>query len=275
MDETVAGWTDEQLAYVLVGAHDPKAGKLSIIGNAGKLVAGTAGESMLKEQGLLPLSMADGPAGVRLSQKFYRDEKGAHSVGHTGLPDSMVEFMPAFLRLMMRLLPGGKLQVRDILTYSDPKGKELTEKVVQLRQYSGDKFTAPEEVLPGELVDIFTFENENEKAMMEGKQPAIAKRKLLGITKAALMTESFLSAASFQETTRVLTEAAIAGKQDKLLGLKENVIIGKLIPAGTGMACYNTVDVVSTADEDEELIESEATEEAEIAVDAEEIGVEA
>ena len=111
VDETVAGWTDEQLAYVLVGAHDPKAGKLSIIGNAGKLVAGTAGEStsMLKDQGLLPLSMADGPAGVRLSQKFYRDEKGAHSVGHTGLPDSMVEFMPAFLRLMMKLLPGGKL----------------------------------------------------------------------------------------------------------------------------------------------------------------------
>ena len=111
VDETVAGWTDEQLAYVLVGAHDPKAGKLSIIGNAGKLVAGTAGEStsMLKDQGLLPLSMADGPAGVRLSQKFYRDEKGAHSVGHTGLPDSMVEFMPAFLRLMMKPLPGGKL----------------------------------------------------------------------------------------------------------------------------------------------------------------------
>ena len=111
IDETVAKWTDEQLAYALVGAHDPKAGKLSIVGNAGKLVAGTAGEttSMVKEAGLPVLSMADGPAGVRLSQKFYRDEKGAHSVGHTGLPDSMVEFMPGFLRLMMKLLPGNKL----------------------------------------------------------------------------------------------------------------------------------------------------------------------
>ena len=98
-------------------------------------------------------------------------------------------------------------------------------------------------LLPGELTDIFTFEAENDKAAAEGKQPAIAKRKLLGVTKAALATESFLSAASFQETTRVLTEAAIKGKVDPLLGLKENVLIGKLIPAGIGLKRYRNVSV--------------------------------
>ena len=98
-------------------------------------------------------------------------------------------------------------------------------------------------MLPGELVDIFAFENENERVILEGKQPAVAKRKLLGITKAALATDSFLSAASFQETTRVLTEAAIKGKVDPLVGLKENVIIGKLIPAGIGLKRYHNVEV--------------------------------
>jgi len=106
------------------------------------------------------------------------------------------------------------------------------------------------EMLPGELVDIFTFENENEKAVNDGKQPAIAKRKLLGITKAALATDSFLSAASFQETTRVLTDAAIKGKVDPLVGLKENVIIGKLIPAGTGLKRYRNVDVEEKQESD-------------------------
>ena len=94
------------------------------------------------------------------------------------------------------------------------------------------------DMLPGELVDIFTFEDENEKAMEKGGRPATAKRVLLGITKAALSTDSFLSAASFQETARVLTEAAIKNKVDPLIGLKENVIIGKLIPAGTGVRDY-------------------------------------
>ena len=93
------------------------------------------------------------------------------------------------------------------------------------------------------MVDIFHFEKENEKTIAAGGRPAVAKRILLGITKAALATESFLSAASFQETTRVLTEAAIKGKEDHLVGLKENVIIGKIIPAGTGMPRYRDVEV--------------------------------
>ncbi|MGN0784867.1 MAG: DNA-directed RNA polymerase subunit beta' [Candidatus Aphodomorpha sp.] len=98
-------------------------------------------------------------------------------------------------------------------------------------------------MLPGELIDIFRFEEENEKVVENDGQPAIAKRKLLGITKAALATDSFLSAASFQETTRVLTEAAIKGKIDPLMGLKENVIIGKQIPAGIGLKRYRNVEV--------------------------------
>jgi len=98
-------------------------------------------------------------------------------------------------------------------------------------------------LLPGELVDIFLFERENEATILSGGAPATAKRVLLGITKAALATDSFLSAASFQETTRVLTDAAIRGKIDPLLGLKENVIIGKLIPAGTGLRQYRDTEV--------------------------------
>ena len=96
-------------------------------------------------------------------------------------------------------------------------------------------------LLPGELVDMVTFQDESAKAMANGGKPALAKRVLLGITKAALATDSFLSAASFQETSRVLTEAAIRTKRDYLVGLKENVIIGKLIPAGTGTKAYKNI----------------------------------
>jgi DNA-directed RNA polymerase subunit beta' len=96
--------------------------------------------------------------------------------------------------------------------------------------------TGDTEMLPGELVDRFEFEDKNRQVLAEGGEPSTALPVLLGVTKASLNTESFLAAASFQETTKVLTEAAISGKVDKLLGLKENVIIGKLIPAGTGLA---------------------------------------
>jgi DNA-directed RNA polymerase subunit beta' len=96
-------------------------------------------------------------------------------------------------------------------------------------------------LLPGAFADIHEYEAANKEAILSGKEPAVAKPVLLGITKASLETDSFLSAASFQETTRVLTDAAIKGKVDKLLGLKENVIIGKLIPAGTGMNRYRNV----------------------------------
>ena len=113
----------------------------------------------------------------------------------------------------------------------------------------------------GSLVDMYEFEDINKKAIEEGKRPATGKRVLLGITKASLATDSFLSAASFQETTRVLTEAAIKGKVDELIGLKENVIIGKLIPAGTGLAKYRNIHIsteqVETSEPEEEKTEQE------------------
>ena len=117
-------------------------------------------------------------------------------------------------------------------------------------------------LLPGSLVDINELEEINKKLEEEGKKPAEGKRILLGITKAALATDSFLSAASFQETTKVLTEAAIKGKTDELIGLKENVIIGKLIPAGTGMARYQNTHI--NTEETESGAEKESLKDKEI-----------
>ena len=123
------------------------------------------------------------------------------------------------------------------------------------------------EFLPGTLVDFLEYEDVNEQMEKEGKQPADGKQVMLGITKASLATNSFLSAASFQETTKVLTEAAIKGKIDPLIGLKENVLIGKLIPAGTGMKRYRDVRLNSTMPEPEVKVEDiaeELTEDEEI-----------
>ena len=134
------------------------------------------------------------------------------------------------------------------------------------------------EFLPGTLVDILEYEDENERLLEEGKEPAEGKQVMLGITKASLATNSFLSAASFQETTKVLTEAAIKGKVDPLIGLKENVIIGKLIPAGTGMKRYRNVkldtgDSMMEEDDDfdlaEEIEEIPVTETAEVQTEEE------
>ena len=111
--------------------------------------------------------------------------------------------------------------------------------------------------LPGTLVDTLDYEEENERLIAEGKEPADGRQVMLGITKAALATNSFLSAASFQETTKVLTEAAIKGKVDPLIGLKENVILGKLIPAGSGMKRYRDVSLNT-----DELIAQKALEAA-------------
>ena len=108
--------------------------------------------------------------------------------------------------------------------------------------------------LPGSLVDVLDFDDVNKRMEEEGKEPAEGKQVMLGITKASLATNSFLSAASFQETTKVLTEAAIKGKIDPLIGLKENVIIGKLIPAGTGMKRYSEVKLNTDMTEDDELL---------------------
>ncbi len=145
------------------------------------------------------------------------------------------------------------------------QGVDINDKHIEIivkQMLSKVKIESPGDttMLPGSLVNAIDFEKANKKAKEEGFTPAVGMMTLLGITKASLATDSFLSAASFQETTRVLTEAAIKGKEDFLVGLKENVIIGKLIPAGTGMRKYNNVEIVNDEilepDEDE-LIEVE------------------
>jgi DNA-directed RNA polymerase subunit beta' len=119
------------------------------------------------------------------------------------------------------------------------------------------------DLLPGSLIDQMELEDENQKVEERGETPAVARPVLLGITKASLATESFLSAASFQETTRVLTEAAIKGKRDPLIGLKENVIIGKLIPAGTGMQKYQAISIDNRAEDgQQEILEQQLVGEA-------------
>ena len=114
-------------------------------------------------------------------------------------------------------------------------------------------------LLPGEIVDVYRCDEENERVLSEGGVPATVKRILLGITKASLSTESFLSAASFQETSRTLTDASVKGKVDNLIGLKENVIIGKLIPAGTGLKKYRSVMPVVVKDTDNDTTETVST----------------
>ena len=136
--------------------------------------------------------------------------------------------------------------VKEVQDVYRSQGVEINDKHIEvvirqmLRKVKVDD-SGDTQLLPGGLVDVFEFEEENGEAVKEGKNPATAKPVILGITKASLATDSFLSAASFQETTRVLTDASIKGRVDPLIGLKENVIIGKLIPAGTGMNRYRSV----------------------------------
>ncbi len=138
--------------------------------------------------------------------------------------------------------------VQQVLGVYKSQGVEINDKHVEvmvrqmMRKYKIDE-AGDTNMLPGSVVDIAQFEDENDEVLAEGKQPAVGHPILLGITKASLATDSFLSAASFQETTRNLTDAAIKGKVDPLLGLKENVIIGKLIPAGTGMPKYRNIQL--------------------------------
>ena len=126
------------------------------------------------------------------------------------------------------------------------------------------------DVLPGVSMNVLDYNDMNEKLVAEGKEPAEGKQVMLGITKASLATDSFLSAASFQETTKVLTEAAINGKIDHLIGLKENVLIGKLIPAGTGMKRYRSVKLNSDISIDDEILFEDDTEEEESVIQPQE-----
>jgi DNA-directed RNA polymerase subunit beta' len=140
------------------------------------------------------------------------------------------------------------------------QGVEINDKhieviVRQMLQKVRVETAGDSDMLPGTLVDTLDFEDTNERLEKEGKEQAEGTQVLLGITKASLATNSFLSAASFQETTKVLTEAAIKGKVDPLIGMKENVIIGKLIPAGTGMKRYRNIRIDSEFNRDELVID--------------------
>ncbi len=155
------------------------------------------------------------------------------------------------------------------------QGVEINDKHIELIVHQMLKKVRIEEngdteFLPGTMVDRLEFDEVNEKLVAEGKEPAIGEPVMLGITKASLATNSFLSAASFQETTKVLTEAAIKGKVDPLIGLKENVIIGKLIPVGTGMREYRDVKLNT----DKHMVEPMIIDDEEVAEEAQEITIE-
>jgi DNA-directed RNA polymerase subunit beta' len=197
--------------------------------------------------------------------------------------DNRVYQVPALTRLKVengqKVLAGtqlteGSISPQDILEIQGPEAvqKYLVSEVQRVYQSQGvginDKHVevivrqmlrkvkiedaGDTELLPGELVDRFAFEDINARVLAQDGQPAISKAVLLGVTKASLNTDSFLAAASFQETTRVLTEAAISGKKDRLMGLKENVIIGKLIPAGSGLLSRRAA--IAEGDREEQLL---------------------
>ena len=153
-----------------------------------------------------------------------------------------------------------KYIIKEVLKVYKNNGVEINDKHIEIitrqmmRKVRIDD-PGDTDLMTGSLVDMFDFDIENAKASSAGLNPASGKRVLLGITKASLATDSFLSAASFQETTRVLTDAAVKGKIDPLLGLKENVIIGKLIPAGTGMARYRNITAVPVVEQNFDMLE--------------------
>jgi DNA-directed RNA polymerase subunit beta' len=156
--------------------------------------------------------------------------------------------------------------IREVQRVYRLQGVEINDKHIEMIVHQMLKKIRIEEpgdsdVLPGITMDVLDFDEMNRKLAAEGKELAEGKQIMLGITKASLATNSFLSAASFQETTKVLTEAAINGKVDPLIGLKENVIIGKLIPAGTGMKRYRNVKLSTETTGEDTLVLSEDFEE--------------
>ncbi|GHU72030.1 DNA-directed RNA polymerase subunit beta' [Clostridia bacterium] len=180
----------------------------------------------------------------------YGSRLKVHEGDHVAAGDELIEgaINPHDLLRILGVKAVQEYLLREVLMVYRLQGVDISDKhieviVRQMLRKVRVEDAGDTSLLPGALVDIFKFEKENERTILGGGRPAVAKRVLLGITKATLATESFLSAASFQETTRVLTEAAIKGKVDPLVGLKENVIIGKLIPAGTGMKRYKNIEI--------------------------------
>nr|AHF24522.1 DNA-directed RNA polymerase subunit beta' [uncultured bacterium Contig28b] len=213
-------------------------------------IAGTVSIQETKKRRELVITSDEDPKDTKAYQITYGSRLKVAVGDHVEAGDELTEgsINPHDLLRILGVKAVQEYLLKEVLSVYRLQGVGVSDKHIEIiiRQMlrkvrvedSGDT-----ELLTGSLVDIFRFEEANRKAIMEGGTPAIAKRILLGITKASLATESFLSAASFQETTRVLTEAAIRGKVDPLIGLKENVILGKLIPAGTGMKRYKDIEI--------------------------------
>ena len=213
-------------------------------------IAGTVSIQETKKRRELVITSDEDPKDTKTYQITYGSRLKVAVGDHVEAGDELTEgsVNPHDLLRILGVKAVQEYLLKEVLSVYRLQGVGVSDKHIEIiiRQMlrkvrvedSGDT-----DLLTGSLVDIFRFEEANRKAIMEGGTPAIAKRILLGITKASLATESFLSAASFQETTRVLTEAAIRGKIDPLIGLKENVILGKLIPAGTGMKRYKDIEI--------------------------------
>ena len=213
-------------------------------------ISGTVSMQETKKKRLLVITSDEDPNDQKSYQITYGSRLKVEAGDHVEAGDELTEgsINPHDLLRILGVKAVQEYLLREVLSVYRLQGVGVSDKHIEIiiRQMlrkvriedGGDT-----NLLPGSLVDIFRFEEANQKAILSGGTPAIAKRILLGITKASLATESFLSAASFQETTRVLTEAAIHGKVDPLIGLKENVILGKLIPAGTGMKRYKDIEL--------------------------------
>ena len=225
-------------------------------------IAGTVSMQETKKRRELVITSDEDPKDTKSYQITYGSRLKVAEGDHVEAGDELTEgsINPHDLLRILGVKAVQEYLLKEVLSVYRLQGVGVSDKHIEIiiRQMlrkvrveeSGDT-----DLLAGSLVDIFRFEEANRKAIMEGGNPAVAKRILLGITKASLATESFLSAASFQETTRVLTDAAIKGKVDHLVGLKENVIIGKLIPAGSGLSVYRDFK-----EETDETIASEAEE---------------
>ena len=224
-------------------------------------------------KGVAPISEVSGRVAIEDTEKSYKivvtPDDGSEPQSYTVLRRAASKLQNGDYVHVGDQLASGSVDPKEVLRIRGPReaqkhlvsevqgvyksqGVEIHDKHVEVivRQMlrrvtvieSGDT-----DLLPGELVDNIVFQTANRKALFEGKKPAAGRPEMMGITKASLATESWLSAASFQETTRVLTQAAMEAKTDPLLGLKENVIIGKLVPAGTGLARYNDIEVEPSA----------------------------
>ena len=213
-------------------------------------ISGTVQFTETKSKRMIQVTSDTNPQDSRSYQIAYGSRTNVKPGDHVEAGDMLVEgaVNPHDLMRILGVKAVQEYLLKEVLSVYRSQGVAVADKHIEIIVHQMLRKVRIEDagdtpLLPGSMVDIFQFEAANRNAIMNDQRPAAAKRVLLGITKAALATDSFLAAASFQETTRVLTEAAIRGKVDPLLGLKENVIIGKLIPAGTGLKRYTDISI--------------------------------